>query len=151
MIRLSTTARPESWYDIEINIDGDTAPMRVKYHLLNKREAADWTGRRLGLAKAVRTEDEATTFDLLIEELEPEQMERVDALLRARVLDWDLQDADNDGAKLPANEQNLSVVLGQTRFWRPLFQGLLDASSGIAAKKTDATGSAGGSTTSKPR
>jgi len=149
MIRISTTARPEAWHDIEVEIDGQTAAMRVKYWLLNKSEAAEWTKQRLALAKAVRTENEVETFDRLIGELSPEQFQRADTLLRARILDWDLADADNaEGAKLPVNDTTLSAILDQTRFWRPLLQGLIDASSGVAAKKTGSTGSGGGSTTS---
>jgi hypothetical protein len=149
MIRISPTARPEAWHDIEVEIDGQTAPMRVRYWLLSKQEAAEWTKQRLALAKAVRTENEAETFDRLLDELSPEQFQRADTLLRARILDWNLVDADSpDGARLPVNEQTLSAILDQTRFWRPLLQGLVDASSGVAAKKTGSTGSAGGSTTS---
>lgn len=149
MIRLSPTARPESWHDLEIVLDGESAPLRVQYWLLDKRAAADWSSRRLTLARAIRTEDEAKTFDLLLDELTPEQFATVDALLRERILAWDL--ADEQGERLPVNPQTLALVLDQARFWRPLFQGLIDASSGVAAKKTDSTGSAGGLTTNKPR
>lgn len=148
MIRLSPTARPEAWHTIEVNIDGDDAEMKVKYHLLDKKEAATWSSKRLHLAKAVRTDDEAKTFDLLLDDLAPEQLVIVDELLRQRIIAWDLFD-DDAKETLPVNQQTLDAILAQTRFWRPLFQGLIDASSGIAAKKTDATGSTGGSTTNK--
>lgn len=138
MIRIAQSQTPEAWHDLEINFGADIEPaaMRVKYRLLSKSALAEWSGRRLSLAKAVRANDESTTFDLLLEELSPEQLARADALLRAHILDWDLVDADAEkDARLPVNERTLTAILDQMRFWRPLLQGLIDASSGMAARK----------------
>lgn len=147
MIRLSPNQRPEAWHDIEIDIDGETAAMRVRYWLLDKREAADWTSRRIALAKAVRSENEVETFERLLQDMSEEQMQRADSLLRERIVDWDLVDADSEeGAKLAITAQNIALLLNQTRFWKPMLQGLIDASSGIALKKTASTGSDGGQT-----
>lgn len=146
MIRIS--AHNEAWQAVEINIDGDIAPMKVRYRLLDKRETAEWSARRLSLAKAAGTDNHAVLFDLLLESLTPEHFAKVDAMLKSRIVAWDL--LHEDGTPYPVNEETLTQRLDDMRFWGPLLWGLVDASSPSAAKKTVATGSTGGSTTSKP-
>lgn len=140
MIRISLSKRPEAWHEIEIIWEGEPQPMRVRYWLLDTDEAAQWAAHRLALAKAVRTNDETATFDMLIDDLSPEQVKTVRNLLIERIVDWDLADADADGDKLDVNPGTVGAVLKKAMFWRPMFQGLLDASGGVAAKKTEATG-----------
>lgn len=147
MIKLDLSARPEAWHEVEIDIDGVSVPLRVRYWLLDKGEAARWTRQRLLLAQAIKTGQEETLFERLIQELSPEQISEIDALLRSRILDWDGL-VDEQGVKIPVSPQTLDAILAQMRFWRPLFQGLIDASAGVAARKNALPGSTGGSTTS---
>lgn len=159
MIRIQPNARREAWHDIEINLDGETAPMRVRYWLLPRAEAGALNHKRYQVQAAVtKNADDAdekalkekalVVIDYLLNQYSPEQMAAAEALLRKHILDWDLQDADSpEGAKLPVNEQTLNAILDQARFFEPLYLGLIDASLS-AAKKTGSTGSAGGSTTS---
>lgn len=150
MIRVSTTHRPESWQPVEIPFDGELVEIRVKYRLLSKHEVAPYVRRQLCFAKAMKEENEARTFEMMLEDLDETQFAEVDAMLRERILDWDLEDADGDrGTPLPVNEQTLSAVLDQVRFWKPMFLGLIRASNGMAARKNGSTGSVGGSTTNR--
>lgn len=146
MIRISTSARQEAWHEIDIDIDGEAAPMRVRYWLLSRAEASALNRRRfqasLAAKNAATSEDQAlAVIDYLIDKLSPEQIEAAEALLRARILDWDLQDADSEsGATLPVTEQTLGVILDQARFFEPLYVGLIDASLAAVSKKTGSSG-----------
>jgi len=152
MIRLSTTQRPEAWHTIEIPMDGEPAEMRVKYWLLSRDQATEYSLHRLELQKAIESKDDSTTFAMLAHELSPETVAEVDALLRERILDWDLEDGDApEGTKLALTPETLNAVLDQVRFWRPLFQGLINCSNGLGARKNASNGSGGGATTSKRR
>jgi len=136
MIRVSTTARQEAWQEVEIiDYDQNAQKVRVKYWLLSKSEAAPLTMRRLELGKAAKSDKDVAIFDLLIEEIGEEQQAKIDALLVQRIIDWDIEDGDAaPGTKLPVTAENITALISQVRFWRPLFSGLIDASTGAKAK-----------------
>ena len=138
MIRVSTSARQEAWHEIEIvDYDQTTQKVRVKYWLLNKSEASPWTCRRLELGKAAKSETDVALFDLLKEEISADQQAKMDRLLIERIVDWDIEDADAEpGTKLAVTPETVGAVISQVRFWRPLFSGLLDASTGAKAKNS---------------
>lgn len=133
MIRLAPNQRPESWTSIEINLDGEPQPLRVRYWLLSTLEAADWAAKRLRGLHAMRADEEAG-FDYLLGQLSAEHIGQIRAMLLDRILDWDLEDAEQPGAKLPVTMANVTAVVDHGAFFRPLFQGLIDASSGDARK-----------------
>lgn len=133
MIRLSTTQRPQAWTTIDVNLSGDLHPVRVCYWLLTTAEAARWSAERLQGMQAVRSDD-PSGLTWLLGELSPEHLARVRALLMERILDWEIEDADRPGERLPVNETTVSAILDLGHFFRPLFQGLLDASAGAARK-----------------
>ncbi|MBV5274460.1 MAG: hypothetical protein JZU52_12725 [Lamprocystis purpurea] len=132
MIRLSPRARPEAWTTIDINLDGTPTPLRVRYWLLTPVAAAEFAAERLKGFAALKAET-PEGLDFLLHELAPDQLATVRALLLERVIDWDLVDADT-GEALALTPESLSAVLDHGAFFRPLFQGLLDASSGAARK-----------------
>lgn len=139
MIRLSRNARPESWHTVQIPVDGEPTPMRVRYWLLSTKEAAQWARERLkGYAAVAKVgSDGAEALEFLLGELDPERIDAMSALLTERIVDWDLADGDSvedPPAKLPVTPETLAAVLERGDFLRPLFQGLLDASSGAARK-----------------
>lgn len=132
MIRLNPRARPESWTSIDINLDGEAQSMRVRYWLLAPEEAAQWAAERLKGYHAIKADEDAG-LEYLLHELSAEQIARVHALLAERIIDWDLADAESE-AKLAVTPEHVAAVLAHGAFLRPLFQGLLDASSGAARK-----------------
>ena len=137
MIRISPNNRPESWTTIDINLDGEPQPMRVRYWLLSPVEAAAWAAERLKGWSAIKGKDEAAGLDYLLRELSADQIGRVRELLLERIIDWDLADADSDAApptKLTLTAASKEAIIGHGAFFKPLFQGLLDASSGAARK-----------------
>lgn len=136
MIRLSPNHRPESWTTIDINLDGEPTPVRVRYWLLSPAETAQWAAERLRGFSAIRA-DSPEALDYLLSELSPEKIAQVRALLMERLLDWDIADADSDTtppAKLAVTAESKAAVIDHGAFFKPLFQGLLDASSGAARK-----------------
>ena len=136
MIRLNPRARPESWTTIDVNLDGDPQPMRVRYWLLAPEDAARWASERLKGYHAIKGDTDAG-IDYLLRELSAEQLALVHTLLAERIIDWDLADAESTAEpaeKLPVTPENVAAILGHGAFLRPLFQGLLDASSGAARK-----------------
>lgn len=136
MIRLSPTHRPESWTTIDINLDGDPTPVRVRYWLLSPTETAQWAAERLRGFASIRA-DSPEAIDYLLSELDPAKIGQIRDLLMQRVLDWDIADADSTAtppAKLAVTEASKTAVIDHGAFFKPLFQGLLDASSGAARK-----------------
>lgn len=136
MIRLSPKRRPEAWTSVDINLDGEPQAMRVRFWLLSPTEAAEWTAARLKGYHAIKS-DEGQGLDFLLRELSAEQIGRIAALLQERIADWDLADAESTAeppAKLPVTPETVAAVAAHGAFMRPLFQGLLDASSGAARK-----------------
>ena len=134
MIRLNPKARPESWTSIDINLDGEPQPMRVRFWLLPPEEAARLAAERLRGFSAVRAEGDAG-LDYLLRELSAEQIGEVRTTLAARIVDWDLaDDTDAEGGKLAVTPEHIAAVLDHGAFLRPLYQGLIDASSGAARK-----------------
>jgi hypothetical protein len=134
MIRLNPNARPESWTTCEINLDGEPQPMRVRFWLLPPEEAARLSAERLRGFSAVRAEGDAG-IDYLLRELSAEQIGEVRQTLAERIVDWDLEDASAEaGGKLSLDPAHIAAVLGHGAFLRPLYQGLIDASSGAARK-----------------
>lgn len=145
MIRLSPNQRPESWTTIDVPLDGDPAPVRVRYWLLSPTETAQWAAERLRGFSAIRA-DSPEAIDYLLGELDPAKIGQIRDLLLERILDWDIADADSPEtppAKLPVTADTKAAVIDHGAFFKPLFQGLLDASSG-AARKNASTGCAGG-------
>ena len=136
MIRLSPNHRPESWTTIEINLDGEPIPVRVRYWLLSTSETAQWAAERLRGIASLRA-DRPEAIDYLLSELDQAKIQQIRDLLMQRILDWDIADADsatNPPAKLDVTDENKSAVVDHGCFFKPLFQGLLDASSGAARK-----------------
>lgn len=143
MIRFSASARPESWHTVQIPVDGEPTPMRVRYWLLGTKEAARFARERLkgyvavSQGNAQGAVDTLGAVDFLLRELDDTHIDAMAELLRERILDWDLADAestDDPPAQLPVSPETVAAVLARGDFLRPLFQGLLDASSGAARK-----------------
>ena len=136
MIRLSPNQRPESWTTIDINLDGEPTPARVRFWLLSPTDSAKWAAERLRGLNAIRA-DSPEGLDYLLSELAPDRIAQVRDLLMERLLDWDIADADSDAtppAKLAVTAEAKAAVIAHGAFFKPLFQGLLDASSGAARK-----------------
>lgn len=136
MIRLSPNARPECWTTIDVSLDGEPQAVRVRYWLLSPVETAQWAAERLRGFSAIRA-DSPEAIEYLLSELDPAKIGQIRALLMERVLGWDIADADSTEtppATLAVTPENLAAVIDHGAFFKPLFQGLLDASSGAARK-----------------
>ena len=140
MIRFSKSGRPESWHTVQIPVDGEPQPMAVRYWLLSTREAARLARERLaGIVDG--PPDEALSSQVALQflqrELSDAHIDTMQSLLTERIVDWDLEDADaaeEPKPKLPVTPEIVAAILERGDFLRPLFQGLLDASSGAARK-----------------
>lgn len=140
MIRISLSQRPEAWHDVNVYFNNELGTMRVRYWLLLTREAAALERRRLRLLKASNGDpgQRAELAELLLEHLSEEFLAEGTALLQSRVLDWDLvedEHGEHPGQPVPFTAANLDLLLAQKVFWLALWNGLVDASSGLAARK----------------
>jgi hypothetical protein len=131
-IKLSLTSRPEAWHTIEIPAgNGKTAEVRVKYWLLSEREVRAL--RRAPIERFRDTTEESRIAEI-IEMLSDEEAEERRSLLIQRIVDWDIENADEKG-KLPVTEETIRAVTDLAPLFVGLYDGLVDASS-APVKKT---------------
>jgi len=131
MIRIALDERPLAWQTVQLPVDGAHEDARIRYHTWAPNALAERRRERLELARAVRREDDAG-FDLLIERLSPETVSEMAETLKARIVEWDLQDA--VGEPIPVTDATLTAVLDLPGWLPALWEGLFDASEGAPAK-----------------
>lgn len=134
MLRINTSAAPLVWHTVQINQDGESTAVKVRYRILTKDAVDARSADRLALARTVRGGDEGKALDAIIERLTPDQRESMRIDLRRAVAEWDI--ADQDGAPLAVTPETLDAVLAYGIYLLPLYDGLIEASNGAAAKNS---------------
>lgn len=135
MIKLDLSADPTAQKTIEIRLGDKVEKMKVTYRIFDREEASELMRKQLDDAErifAAGDSDQEARLAALHESLSPKKQEEIEDELVERIVEWDLLDTDR--VPLPVTPENISAVLRHGPFFRPLWQGLIDASTGAKSK-----------------